>query len=123
MILKKIKVDDASYSITRGEIIHLERGAKKVELIPEVVNYSLNDPYIRVWLEGFDSTPKLMLQSELSNVVYTNLPTGEYILHLAALDSKGNRVIAESTYNLVKEKEIYDNWWFVFYVVFKFYSC
>ena len=120
MILKKIKVDDASYSITRGEIIHLERGAKKVELIPEVVNYSLNDPYIRVWLEGFDSTPKLMLQSELSNVVYTNLPTGEYILHLAALDSKGNRVIAESTYNLVKEKEIYDNWWFVFYVVFIF---
>lgn len=117
MILKEIKADDASYSVTRGETIHLERGVKRVEMIPEVVNYSLNDPYVKVWLEGFDSSPKVMLQSELSNVVYTNLSTGEYVFHLAALDGKGNNVIAESTYRIVKEKEIFDNWWFVVYVI------
>ena len=61
-----------------------------------------------------------MQQNELTNVAYTNLPVGTYTFHLAVLDSRGKNVIAESTYTIIKEKEIYDNWWFMLYVVLVF---
>lgn len=115
MLLKEIIVDDKSYSVEKGEAISIPRGACRIELNPEVVNYSINDPNISVYLEGFDQNPKIMAQSEMSPVVYTNLASGEYTFHLAVLDSRGN-AIAENTYQIIKEKEIYDNFWFQLYV-------
>ena len=88
-----------------------------MDFSPEIVNYSVNNPYVKVWLEGFEDEGKVMLQSELSDISYTNLPTGEYTFHLAVLNSKGKNTIAENTYRVIKEKEIYDNWWFLLYVI------
>lgn len=120
MMLKSIKADGISYPVERGEEIVLPREVSRIEILPEVVNYSLNDPYVSIWLEGIEQEPKVMLQSEITPVVYTNLPTGQYIFHLAILDNKGKKAIAESTYTFQKEKEIYDNWWFMVYAVFVF---
>lgn len=116
MLLKEIVVDSESYSVEKGETTYIPRGACKVEINPEVVNYSINDPYICVFLEGFDLEPQVMTQSEMSSIVYTNLPSGEYTFHLAVLESRTGNVIAENTYQIIKEKEIYDNWWFQLYV-------
>ncbi|QWT52426.1 HD domain-containing phosphohydrolase [Eubacterium sp. MSJ-33] len=120
MYVKSIKVDDAIVKVERGEPTILERGVSRIEIVPEVVNYSVNDPYVSVWLEGFDKEPKIVRQSELTNIVYTNLSTNTYIFHLAVLDSKGQSVLAESTYTIEKEKEIYDYWWFRLYAIFVF---
>lgn len=57
-----------------------------------------------------------MLQSEMNHIIYTNLPSGEYRFHIAVLDSKTGGVIAENSYQIIKEKEIYDNWWFRLYM-------
>lgn len=51
-----------------------------------------------------------MQQGELSSVIYTNLPVGSYTFHLAVLDSKDQSVQVESTYQIIKKAEIYDNW-------------
>ena len=58
-----------------------------------------------------------MQQGELSSVIYTNLPVGSYTFHLAVLDSKDQSVQVESTYQIIKKAEIYDNWWFMLYMV------
>lgn len=120
MYVKSIKVDDSTVTVERGEPTVLARGVNRIEIIPEVVNYSVDDPYVSVWLEGFDKAPKVMRQSELTNIVYTNLSTNTYMFHLAVLDDKGQSVVAESTYTIEKEKEIYDYWWFRVYVVVVF---
>lgn len=116
MLLKEIIVDGESYLVEKGETTYIPRGASKIEMYPEVVNYSINDPSVSVYLEGFDQESKIMTQSEISGIVYTNLPSGSYIFHLAVRDSRTGRIIAENTYHIVKEKEIYDNWWFQLYV-------
>ena len=120
MYVKAIKVDDSIVTVERGEPTVLARGVNRIEIIPEVVNYSVDDPYVSIWLEGFDKAPKVMRQSELTNIVYTNLSTNTYMFHLAVLDDKGQSVVAESTYTIEKEKEIYDYWWFRVYVVVVF---
>lgn len=116
MLLKEIIVDGESYLVEKGETTYIPRGARRIEINPEVVNYSIKDPSISVYLEGFDQKAKVMVQSEMSSIVYTNLASGEYTFHLAVLDSRTGDIIAENTYKIVKEKEIYDNWWFQLYV-------
>lgn len=117
MLLKSVRVDGSTVAVEQGEPIRLERGAGRVDFSPEIVNYSVNNPYVKVWLEGFEDEGKIMLQSELSDISYTNLPTGEYTFHLAVLNSKGKYTISENTYQVIKEKEIYDNWWFLLYII------
>lgn len=115
MLLKEIVVDGESYPVETGETTCIARGAHRIEINPEIVNYSINNPNISVYLEGFEQEPKIMAQSEMTASVYTNLPSGEYTFHLAVLESRTGEVIAENTYGIVLEKEIYDNWWFLLY--------
>ena len=119
-MLKSITADDKIYPVERGEVTYLPRNTHRVEITPEVINFSLNDPFVKIWLEGFENNPKVMLQSELSTITYTNLPAGDYTFHLAVLDSKGNKVIAESQYPIFKEREFYENWWFILYFILVF---
>ena len=119
-MLKSITADDKIYPVERGEVTYLPRNTHRVEIIPELINFSLNDPYVKIWLEGFENNPKVMLQSELSTITYTNLPAGNYTFHLAVLDNKGNKVIAESQYPIFKEREFYENWWFILYFILVF---
>ena len=100
-----------------GDPIHIATGASRIDFFPEVINYTVNDPYVSVWLEGFEESPQVMLQSELSDISYTNLPAGDYTFHLAVLNSKGKATVAENRYEVIKEKEIYDHWWFLVYMI------
>ena len=117
MQMKSVKIDDVSHFVRRGEVIYLERGAEKLEIFPEIINYSVNIPYVSVYLEGYDSEPQVMSQSEMSSVIYTNLPVGTYKFHIAVLDHKGQKPVVESVYTIEKKAEIYDHWWFVVYIV------
>jgi len=117
MLVSSVKLDGAAYPIVRGDAFHIARGVNRVEIFPEVINYTIDDPYVEYYLEGFDTEPTIIYQSELTAVTYTNLPTGNYTFHLAVLDSDRTTVLEESTYQLIKEKEIYDNHWFTIYMV------
>ncbi len=120
MIVRSIKVDDSVYSVERGETTVLPSGVSRIEIVPEIINYSLNLPYVSVYMEGFDKQPKVIPQNELKSVTYTNLPVGTYTFHLGVMDKRGKKIVAESTYTIEKEREIYDNWWFMAYAVFVF---
>ena len=115
MTLSSIQVDNDYYISSDGETFTLPRGAAKITISPDIANYSPNDPNISLYLEGFDSEPKIMSLSEVTGQVYTNLPRGTYKFHIAILDEKG-AVTAENVYTIIKEKEIYDEWWFLLYV-------
>ena len=117
MLLKSVRVDGVNYTVEPGKPIRLARGAGRIDFSPEIVNYSVNNPYVSVWLEGFDEEAKVMLQSELTDISYTNLPAGDYTFHLSVRDNKGKGTIAENTYGVIKEKEIYDHWWFLVYMI------
>ena len=118
MMIASVNLDNESHEIERGEAFHIGRDISKIEIIPEVINYTADDPIVEYYLEGFESTPSYIPQSELTNIVYTNLPAGDYKLHLCILDSKKEKVIEESVYELVKENEIHDTGWFHVYMLF-----
>lgn len=69
--VSSVIIDGVEEPVYSGSPIRLARGAARIEIIPEIVNYSPNDPYVSIWLEGFDDEPKLMRLSEMSEIVYT----------------------------------------------------
>ncbi len=116
LMLSNVNLDGVSYQLEHDTPLSISRGTKKVELFPELINYSMEDPYVGYYLEGFDTEPTILLKSQLTSVVYTNIPAGNYTFHLTVLDNKKENVLVESSFALNKEKEIYDNEWFQLYM-------
>ena len=115
VLLKEIAMDGESVLIEKGTETVIPAGTSEIVITPEIVNFSVNDPDISVYLEGFDSEPRVMPQSEMKSIIYSNIPSGRYVFRLAILDSRTGSIIAENTYKIFKEREIYDNWWFRLY--------
>lgn len=110
-------VDDKSVPVSHDQPIVITRGAKRLKLIPEIMNYSFDNPYISYYLEGFDEAPVIVHQRSLEAINYTNLPIGTYRFHLGILNDEKDRVIEEVSYLIRKEPEMYEHIWFKGYMM------
>lgn len=117
MQLKLILVDGKRHVVQKDIPFVISAESETVEILPEILNYSISNPYVSLFLEGVDEHPSIMLQSELSSIVYTHLKAGSYRFHIGVLDSKGRAVTEEAVYTINKAFHLYDNWWFMLYTV------
>ena len=112
-----IRMDGVSHRVDRSVTQKIPRGVSRLEIQPEVINYTIQDPYVGYMLEGFDQAWTIVPQNALGTISYTNLPAGNYVFHLAVFDNNQENILVERTYNISKEKEMYDNSWFIFYML------
>ena len=117
LMITDVRMDGESQPFDFEEGLLIPHGVKTIVFYPEVANYSLEDPIVSFYLEGMDKDWVRVRQSGLTEIVYTNLPSGDYVLHLAVSDESTNEIRAERTYAMSKETPIYDNWWFILYMV------
>ena len=117
MSVPTVKLDGTTMRVDRHTTLKIPRGISRVELYPEVINYSIQDPNVGYKMDGFDSGWTIVPQASLNSIVYTNLPTGDYTFHLAVFDNNQENIIAERSYSLTKAREMYDNNWFIFYML------
>ena len=116
LMVSEVRLDDKSTSIERGVEFKVERDTVKIDFVPEIINYSLDDPIVSYKLEGFDSDWNNVRQSELSTIPYTNIRPGNYTFRIAIRDESGH-IVEESAYAFEKHKAIYDNTWFKLYMI------
>lgn len=117
MQLKSVIIDSKRHILQKDIPFAISADAETVEIVPEIVNYSIYNPYVSLYFEGIDESPLVMLQSELSSISYTNIKPGSYRFHISVLDSKGRRSVEETTYTIVKKFNLHDNWWFRLYAI------
>jgi energy-coupling factor transport system substrate-specific component len=113
-----VALDQETCEPDSGTPLEIGRDVKKIEIVPEVINFTTEDPYISYYLEGFDDSPSVVKESELGSLVYTNVPPGSYTFSLKVLDDDQKTVLEEVSYQLVKTKAIYDRVWFIAYMIF-----
>ena len=111
-----IKAGETTYRAERNATTTIPRKESRIEILPEVINYSVQDPNVGYKLEGFDTNWTIVPQNALGSIVYSNLPTGDYVFRLAVFDNQNN-IVAERTYPISRSKEMYDNNWFIFYIL------
>ena len=84
---------------------------RKLTVYSYVYNYSLTDPHVSYYLEGFDREPVTVSRSELGPVSYTNLPGGSYrfVMELKDAMDRGSQTLYVP---IVKEKALFEQAWF-----------
>lgn len=117
MILDYVEVDGIRYEIDRVDAFKLSSQMDRIVFEPEVLNYSMNDPYVSVFMEGYDTEETVCLLSELDKVSYSKLKHGTYIFRISILDGIDGNVVESSSYTIEKEIEMYQGWWFKLYVL------
>ena len=113
--LKTIIINGKHYSVKKDLPFIIPGDSDSIEVVPEILNYSINNPFISLYLEGVDEHPNVMTQNELVSVIYSNLKSRKYNLHVSLLDSKGQKVVEEIVYEIEHQSHIYDYWWFKVY--------
>ncbi|MCR4683956.1 MAG: HD domain-containing protein [Lachnospiraceae bacterium] len=117
MQLASVKLDDVLQPISRRGAITIGQGVSRVELSPEILNYTIQEPNVGYFLEGFDTQWTIVPQNSLNNIIYVNLPAGNYTFRLAIFDSAGERVLEERKFDIVKVGELYEQPFFRVYML------
>ena len=117
MILDHVVVDGRKYEISRVDDFRLLPDMKEIVFEPEVLNYTINDPYVSYIMEGYETKETACIQSELGKITYTDLPGGTYKFRISILDGMGGNIVESASYTIVKEIEMYQKSWFMLYVL------
>ena len=118
MTVKEVTLNYVPYTIERGVPLNIGKDINRIEFVPEIINYTIENPYISYYLEGFDEQPYVCQLSNLSGAVYTNLEAGTYRFHIAVLDQEKGNIVEEGIYTIIIGKEIYDYPYFKIYMIF-----
>lgn len=113
-----VDTDNNSYALREGNVTKIPDGMARLIIRPELLNYTLNDPYVSYYLEGIDENEYVVQQSQLEDIAYTNLPVGEYIFHMSVLDDTGDKVIESHAYIISKQPQFWEHSWFMAYLMF-----
>ncbi len=117
MSVTGFRTDGVFHRMERNMPAKIPRSSSRLEILPEIINYTIQDPYVGYMLDGFDSAWTIVPQNSLGTIVYTNLPTGDFTFHLAVFDNSQTNILSERTYSFTKQQEMYDNSWFILYLL------
>ncbi len=117
MQLASVRLDGVPQPLAPMSAIEVGQGVNRVELGPEILNYTIQEPNVGYYLEGYDTQWTIVPQNSLNNIIYANLPAGEYVFHLAIFDSAGEKVLEERKFDLIKDGEFYEQPRFTVYML------
>ncbi len=117
MQLASVCLDGVLQPLSLMGAITVGQGVRRVELAPEILNYTIQEPNVGYFLEGYDTEWTIVPQNSLNNIIYINLPAGDYTFHLAIFDSAEDRILEERKFDLVKEGEFYEQRGFIIYIL------
>ncbi len=93
---EEIKPDeDATYTIPA------EKG--RIQITPAILDYSMTNPLINVFLEGAGDSGITVEQNKLSSLEYTDLGYGNYTLHIQVLDKSSKKVYQDESFRIIKK--------------------
>ena len=115
--LKSVLIDDENYYLQKDAPCVISPEKERLEIFPEVINYSISNPLVSVYLEGVDEKPQVIPQKSLTSFVYTHIEPGVYNFHIGILNDKGTNVVEEAVYVFQKQSHVYDYLWFKFYLI------
>ena len=92
-------------------IITIPNDVKKITVYPYVCTYTLLNPTITFYLEGFDREQQTVSRNGLVPVDYTNLKGGNYTFKMTITDSMGHGS-NDFTLSIVKKRAAHEMLWF-----------
>ncbi len=104
MLIPYVEANGEYYYPGANGTITLPSSADIMTIYGYAIAYSLQNPKISCFLDGFDREATILNRKDLAPIRYTNLPGGEYTYKMSVLGSNGNDVIQSLTLKIVKKK-------------------
>lgn len=74
----------------------------RIQIKISILNYKLSDPNINIYLEGANDSGMTTTQTKLTALEYTDLPYGDYTLHVQLPDNTHGTIYQEETFRIKK---------------------
>ncbi|WP_051437757.1 hybrid sensor histidine kinase/response regulator [Eubacterium xylanophilum] len=118
-----IKVDINDYNVKRDKVLidihsiycdemriypdangeyQIPSSTGRVKIKASVMDYTMLNPTVRVYMEGVTDEGICVPMSQLDSLEYTNLPYGDYKLHIQIIDRVTGNALQDSTFNIKK---------------------
>ncbi|MDD6102539.1 MAG: HD domain-containing protein [Clostridiales bacterium] len=116
MRISSAKADDIELEIN-NRLITLPSDVERLEILPSICNYRLQDLKVGYYLSGVDSDIVKLNQSEINSIIYNKLENGTYSFYLFIYDESGEKVIQSEVYTIVKESRFWETTAFKIYLI------
>ena len=107
-----VEADGQIIEIEDDNTVRIPSSTRRLTIYGYVLTYTLNNPRVSYYLEGFDKEPMYTTKQDLSPVTYTNLDGGKYTFHLATIDTSTDDIVDTYDVTIIKTKALYEMWWF-----------
>ncbi len=107
-----ISVDDKNVWIDETGTVHIPNTCKRLNIYANAFTYSLNNPHLSYYLEGFDSEPRYITKQDMTYASYTNLPGGTYTFRLSMINDFSGDIEKTVSITIIKDMAIYEQTWF-----------
>ena len=111
----RVKTDIRSIYAGEEEILQSEDGTYtipaydgRIKICPAVLDYTMINPLVHVYLDGANDDGITKHASELSDLEYTGLKYGNYTLHIQVLNNGDGSVIQENLFTIVKQPRVFE---------------
>ncbi|MCR4780291.1 MAG: response regulator [Ruminiclostridium sp.] len=80
----------------------------RIQINAAVLDYTLTDPLVRIFLEGDDDPGITASHSGLVPLEFTGLPYGKYTFHIQILNGSDGSVFEDNTFTVVKQPRFFE---------------
>ena len=92
--------------------IRLPASAKTIAINCYAITYSMQNPKLEYFLNGFDKDASSFLKNDMKPVRYTNLNGGKYTFELSVINSSTGEKQQTMKIIIIKKKTFYEETWF-----------
>ena len=111
MAVPFVEVDGKMIYAQYDGTITIPASAKRLTIYSYVYTYSLSNPQVTYWLDGFDSDHTTVERSDLEPIDYTNLDGGTYHF-IMQIKNPVDLSEKELSIKIIKKKAVYEKAWF-----------
>ncbi len=90
---------------------------ERIKISASVMDFSMANPPVRVFLEGAKDDGITVNRDELKALEYTNLSYGYYTFHIQVLSQNGNEQLLENTFTILKRFRLFELMEFKFLMI------
>ncbi len=101
--LNDITCNDQEILPNEEGVYVLPADAGRIQINANVLNYTLSNPSIRMYLEGYEGEGITVYQSNLAPLEYTGLTYGQYKLHIQLVDEATGEAYQDNVYAIEKK--------------------
>lgn len=108
--VKAIYCDDERIYPNENGVFQIPVTGHRVQIYVSLMDYTMLNPTVRVYLEGGPDEGIIVEKSKLSSLEYTNLSYGNYTLHVQVVNKAAGDVLQDDAFKITKRARIDELW-------------